>query len=230
MKQRFLFTCILLVAVIIACNKDSDSSIPETSSNINVFLAVPGVQYDVVVDTTTIGSSLEAGQSTGYHSFIAKRYNLFIYPAGDHTTAIAGGQISLRNNHYYSVFLSLDHTNALRLLAVEDKLDLPAANTGKVRVIDLSDTYNSDAQTVNLDFYANDTLRFQRISYLAVTNFIQLQAGTYTRDIFYADSSLSLLGNNLPSFTIADRKIYSWIVYGNAQVADSFKLVEFVHN
>jgi hypothetical protein len=232
MKQRIFLACIFLIAVLIACNKDSDSSIPETSSNINVFMAVPGLVADVVLDTTTIATGMEMGESTGYHSFLAKRYDLAIFESGNRTSPIVSGQISLRNNHHYSVYLSLDHNRALRVLAVEDDLSLPPQGYSKVRLIDLSDTYNSNAENVLLDFQVNtkDTIRFRNIGYLAVTAFSQIPFNTYTRNIYSANTSTSFLGNISPNVTFEDRKIYSWIVYGNAQVADSFKLVEFKHN
>jgi hypothetical protein len=194
-----------------------------------VFLAEPGKQYDVVVDTATIGTNLGAGQSTGYHSFLAKRYNLYIFTTGNHLDTIAGGQISLRNGHFYTVFLSLDHTNSRRLQVTDDNLTPPAANMGNLRIVNLSDTYDTVPNQVTLDFYLGDTLRYQRISYTAVTSFIPVQAGTHIRDIRYADSSLSLRGNIDSNFVIENQKIYSWIVYGNALVADSFKLVSFTH-
>jgi hypothetical protein len=95
--------------------------------------------------------------------------------------------------------------------------------------VNLSDTYDTVPNQVTLDFYLGDTLRYQRISYTAVTSFIPVQAGTHIRDIRYADSSLSLRGNIDSNFVIENQKIYSWIVYGNALVADSFKLVSFTH-
>ncbi|GAA3941865.1 DUF4397 domain-containing protein [Chitinophaga oryziterrae] len=229
MKQRILLIVILLISGFIACNKSSDSSIPVTSSSVNVFFAVPGKQYDVTIDTATIGTNLGPGESTGYHSFLAKRYNLYIFETGNRLDTIAGGQISLRNNHYYSIFLSLDHNNNLRLLAAEDNLTPPAANMGNLRIVNLSDTYDAVPNQVTLDFFLGDTLRYQRISYQAVTGFIPVQAGAHIRDIRYADSSLSLRGNIDSNFVIEDHKIYSWIVYGNALVADSFKLVTFMH-
>jgi hypothetical protein len=39
-----------------------------------------------------------------------------------------------------------------------------------------------------------------------------------------------VLGKVPSSVVIVDGKITSWIVYNNALVADSFKLIEFVHN
>lgn len=230
MKQWFLFSWLLVAAGMIACNKDSDSSIPDTSAAINVFLAVPDAKFDVLLDTVSIGSDLGMGESTGYHKFRAQRYTLYIYPAGNRTTPVAGGQVSLRNNHYSSVFLSRDNNKVLRAMIVEDDLKPPTtANTGKLRIVNLSDTYASTFQTLRLDFYVDSSLRYQRINYLNATDFQEIPIGAHTRDVRWADSSLSLLQNNLPDFTVEDRKIYSWIAIGNALVKDSFKLVEFVH-
>lgn len=234
MKQRTFWAClILLVTGFVACNSKDDTAIPDTSSNINVFTGVAGAQYDIAIDTTFIGTNVGEGESTGYKSFRAQRYTLNIYLAGNHTTPVASGQISMRNDYYYSVFLSRDHNSTLRLLAVRDVLTTPTALHGMVRIVDLSDSYNSDLQSVNLDFSLadlSDTTRFQSLTYLTVTAFTSFEAGTFDRHINYADSSLSLLGNNGSTFTVLDGKLTSWIVYGNALVRDSFKLVEFTHN
>jgi hypothetical protein len=231
MKQRIFFIVILLVTGFFACNKDSDSSIPDTSSNINVFSAIPGETYDITIDTATIGTNLGLGQNTGYHSFIAKRYTLYLFTAGtNHLDTIAAGQISLRNNHYYTVYLSKDHNENRRFLTTEDNLTPPAPGMGNVRVVNLSDTYNSEPNQITFDFImGRDSLRYRRISYQAITSFIPIQAGTHILDIRYADSSLSLRGKIDSTYIIQDHKIYSWIVYGNAFVADSFKLTQFIH-
>ncbi|PSL29715.1 DUF4397 domain-containing protein [Chitinophaga ginsengisoli] len=229
MKQRLFFLLILAVAGMIACNKNSDSSIPETSSNINFFTAVPGREYDVLIDTTTIGSAVGYGESTGYHSFLAKRYTLRIYPAGNHTVAIGGGEISLRNGHYYSVFLSLDNTRTLQLRLVEDHLAPSRANFGKVRYINLSDTYTTPTSRLTLDMYVDNVRIFRRQGYLAATDFAEVSVGTRNVDLRYADSSLSLMGNNSHSYEIQDQKQYTIIGYGNVRNVDSFKLVTFVH-
>jgi hypothetical protein len=235
MKQSIFFVCILWIAGLVACNgKDDDSAIPDTGSNINVFIAVPGGHFDVALDTAFIGTDLGEGESTTYKSFRAQRYTLLIYAAGNHTMPLIGGQISMRNAYHYSAFLSVDHTNTLRLTAVEDNLTpLPDKFAGKIRVVNLSDTYTSGAQSVNLDFTGfdlRDTTRFQNLNYLAVTPFAQIQAGSFNREIRLAGTTQSLLGKIQPTFTVVDGKFTSWVVYGNALVSDSFKLVEFTHN
>jgi hypothetical protein len=139
----------------------------------------------------------------------------------------------MRNDYHYSVFLSKDHNGVLRLVAVQDLLTAPAALSSKIRIVNLSDTYNSDAQAVSLDFTVSDlvdTTRFENLNYLSITAFTPIVAGAHYWNINYADSSLSVLGKNESSFTVLDGKLTSYIVYGNALKSDSFKLVEFKHN
>lgn len=229
MKQRLFLVVLLIAAGVIACNKNSDSSIPETSSNINVFLAVPDKQYDVLIDTTSIGADLGYGQSTGYHAFQAKRYTLLIYPAGNHDTLIAGGEISLRNGHYYSVFLSQNNEEGLQLQAVEDRLGPSRSQFGKVRFVNLSDTYVNASTRLTMDMYVDTVRYFRRQGYLAATDFVELPVGTRRIDIRWADSSLSLIGNNSNTYEIQDQKQYTIIGYGNALETGTFKLTTFEH-
>ena len=236
MKQRIILALAVIITGVISCSKDSDSSIPETASYINFFSAVPGVSYDVEVDTSSIGTDIGYGEATGYHSFEAKRYTLSIYAAGDHTTLIGGGQISLRNDHYYSVYLSKNHNGVLQLLLVEDKLQKATAGYGRIKVVDLSDTYySSGTQQLLMDYYIDSTRRFQNINYLAATAFTEVPAGTREQNIRWAGSSIKIVSdsnflyNNSAQLAIEDQKSYSIIAYGNAFVADSFKLAIFTH-
>lgn len=233
MKQRLYLILIVIIAGVIACSKDSDSSIPDTSSNINVFFAIPDKQYDVLIDTTTIGTDLGYGQSTGYHAFEAKRYSLVIYPAGNRTTPVGGGQVSLRNGHYYSVFLSQNVNRIPQLLLIEDKLGPSQPNFGKVRFINLSDTWVNTSSRLTMDVYVDSLRYFRRQGYLAVTDFAEVAVGTRMLDFIRADSALkpewSIIGNNSRNYVIEAQKQYTIIGYGDALKKDSFKLTTFEH-
>lgn len=234
MKQSIFFVCILLIAGFVACNsKDDDSAIPDTSSNINVFMGVPGRHYDVALDSSFIGDNMGEGEFTGYKSFRAQRYTLYIYEPGNRTTPLDSGDLNMRNGYHYSAFISMDHNNRLQLIAREDKIrSVPAQFRGDIRVVNLSDTY-SGTDALSLDFYASDlidTARFQNISYLAVTDFSDLQAGSYKRNIRLAGTTQSVLGKIPEAYKVLDGKFITWIVYGNALKPDSFKLAEFIHN
>jgi hypothetical protein len=233
MKQRLYLILLAIIAGVIACNKNSDSSIPDTSSNINVFFAIPDKQYDVLIDTTTIGTDLGYGENTGYHAFQAKRYTLVIYPAGNRTTPIGGGEISLRNGHYYSIFLSQNINRIPQLLLTEDKLGPSQQNFGKVRFINLSDTWVNTTSRLTMDIYVDSFRYFRRQGYLAATEFAEVPAGARVLDIVRADSALtpawSVIGNNSHNYIIQAQKQYTIIGYGDALKTDSFKLTTFEH-
>ncbi len=233
MKQRLYLILLVIITGVIACSKDSDSSIPDTSSNINVFFVIPNKQYDVLIDTTTIGSDLGYGQNTGYHAFQAKRYTLVIYPAGNRTTPVGGGEVSLRNGHYYSVFLSQNVNRIPQLLLVEDKLSPSQPNFGKVRFINLSDTWVNTTSRLTMDVYLDSLRYFRRQGYQAVTEFTEVPVGTRFLDLIRADSALkpawSVIGNNSHNYVIDAQKQYTIIGYGDALKTDSFKLTTFEH-
>ncbi|MBP1652149.1 MAG: hypothetical protein H6Q26_2306 [Bacteroidetes bacterium] len=219
---------LVIIAGIYACNKDSDSSIPDTTSYLNVFVANPDASYDIVLDTTSMGTGLSLGEYTGYKSFTAKRYTLCIFATGDREDTLIQGQISLRNNHYYTIYFEKNHNNILQFLATEDKMGATSSKTvGYLRVVNLSDSYDTTGTTATvMDFGIDGTEFFSNIGYLGYSVFKEITPGAHSRDIRDADST-SL---NTADFNIEAGKSYSWIVYGNALVADSFKVVTFQHN
>ncbi|TWW01191.1 DUF4397 domain-containing protein [Chitinophaga pinensis] len=233
---RYYLLLILVTAGFFACNKDSDESIPVTSSNINVFQAVPGKLFDVLIDTMTMTTELAYGQSSGYHAFEAKRYDLLIRLAGQPDSPYIAGQISLRNGHYYSVFLSLNNNNVPQALLVEDALGGTRVGFGKMRYINLSDSYINRASRLTIDIKTfttsdagQDTARyFRRLSYLAATDFVDVPTGPHSLVVTYPDSTLSLNGNG-QAIQVDDQKLYTFIGYGNALKADSFKIATFIH-
>jgi hypothetical protein len=231
------FVLILITAGIIACNKDSDDSIPVTSANINIFQAVPGSVFDVLIDTATVATNVAYGESTGYHAYEARRYTLLIRLASNPDSILVRGQISLRNGHYYSIFLSLNNARVPQVLAVDDNIRSSLPGYGSIRYINLSDSYINRATRLTEDINVHtkidagsiDTVRyFRRLSYLAATDFGDVLAGSHSLFVTYADSSLALNSGGIP-FQVEDQKQYTFIGYGNALKPDSFKIATFIH-
>lgn len=237
MKHWRYFILILITAGIFACNKDSDDSIPVTTSNINIFQAVPGTEFNVFIDTTTLTTGLAYAQSSGYHAYEAKRYTLLVSPVGYPDSVFAGGQISLRNGFYYTLFLSLTNAGAPQVLLTEDNLRSTRSGYGRMRYINLSDTYLNRTTRLTVDVNVHttstdagtDTVRyFRRLSYLAATDFGDVQVGPHSLFVTYPDSTLAFNGTTGMSFEVQDQKQYTFIGYGNALKPDSFKIATFV--
>jgi len=228
MKQWVYFILVCVVVGFFACSKDSDSSIPDTSSNINVFTAVPDQLYDIVVDTTTIGDGIGYGGSTGYHAFQAKRHNLWIINAQNRVDTPGRLQVSLRNNHSYSLFLAQNNNGVPQAIFVEDVYRPSTSGFGRIRYINLSDTYVNAATRLTLDVYMDTVRYFRRESFLATTDFVELAQGTYPIVIKYADSSKVLNGTD-NILKVEDQKQYTIINYGNALKIDSFEVTTYAH-
>lgn len=228
--MKKLIVLLVVIAGIWACNKDSDSSIPDTTSYINVYVANPDASYDAVLDTATLGTGLSLGEYSGYKSFTAKRYNLYIFATGDRTDTLIQGQISLRNNHHYTVFFEKNHNGVLQLLATEDKIGADSKTVGYLRVVNLSDTYLSTGAAMVLDFDVDSTRTYTNIGYLGISVFKELTPGAHKLDIRSVSDSVSRLYTNPEQFTIEAGKTYSFIAYGNALKSDSFTIATFQHN
>jgi hypothetical protein len=232
MKQLF-FSILIVALVITSCKKDSDSAIPVTSSGLMVFDAVPGnVKFDVVLDTISVFNDLGYGEHTGYKQFRARKYTLMIFQAGNRTTPLAGGEINLRNNRFYSAFLGVDVNNALVLMATEDVLDGPkTAGNAQLRVVDLSDTrYGTNSTRIQLDYYTDTTKIFSRVSFGNITPFQEIKGDSlYKLDARWADSSLSILKKDKVPFSAKANGIYTIVTSGNALDPNDIKLFEVIN-
>lgn len=233
-KIRIAFLVLLVAAAgLWACNKDSDSSIPDTTSYVNVFVFNPDASYDAVLDTATLGSGLKLGENTGYKGFLAKRYKLCIFAAGDRTDTLIQGQISLRNNHHYSVFFMKNRNNVLQVLATEDPFGPASKTDGYVRVINLSDSYNRNSSPLLMNYFVDGVKEkeFTNIGYGAVSVFKKFAYGPHRRDVRNASTDSTLFYNPADTtFTVDVGKSYSWISYGPVANKDSFHVVTFQHN
>ncbi|WP_440134350.1 DUF4397 domain-containing protein [Chitinophaga sancti] len=228
--MKKLIVLLVVIAGIWACNKDSDSSIPDTASYINLYVANPDASYDAVLDTASLGTGLSLGEYTGYKSFIAKRYNLCIFASGNRSDTLIQGQISLRNNHHYTIFFEKNHNGVLQLLATEDQIGGSSKTAGYLRVVNLSDTYLTSGAAMVLNYNVDSTKTYTNIGYLGVSVFKEITPGAHKLDIRSVADSVSRLYNNAADFTIEAGKSYSFISYGNALKADSFTVTTFQHN
>jgi len=223
-----------LLLAAIACSKSSDSDIPDTSGSLQVFQMVPGNDlFDVVLDTTIIGSNLGYGDHTdGYRSFRAQKYSLWIYPAGNHATALLGGELNLRNGKQFSAFLTLDHANTLRLLVTEDDNAPSATGNARVRVVDLCDPYvrpegSNNDRALPLDFYldykdSTSVPMFRAVTYGAVRS-AEIIPRSYELDINWQDSSMVL--QTVP-LQVDSGRVYTLVATGDV-LGDTFKMWQF---
>jgi len=224
---------IFLLAAAIACGKNSDSDLPDTSASVRVYQFVDSntAHFDFKLDTVTLGTNLGYGENTTYRPFRAQKYNFYVYPAGS-TVPILAGELNLRNGKHLSALLCRNHLNVLQLVVLDDGLAPPSvAANARIRVVNLCDTYytiegRNNLQALSLDFRirwgTNDTLRiFDGIAYGAATSSPEIRANPYQVDFNFRDSS-KVLG----TFPLkADSgKVYTLVTTGDAMDKTRFKM------
>lgn len=230
---------IFLLAAAVACGKDSDSDLPDTSSSVRIYQFVDSAtaRFDFKLDTVTLGSNLGYGENTAYKQFRAQKYSFYVYAAGS-TAPILGGELNLRNGKHLSALLCRNHLNVLQLVVLDDDLAPPSvAANSRIRVVNLCDTYYSipgrnNLQALSLDFRirwgTNDTLRiFDGIAYGAATSAPEIRANPYQVDFNFRDSSLVL--GTFP-FQADSGKVYTLVTTGTATNKASFKMWKLQNN
>jgi hypothetical protein len=234
---RFVFV-LLLICGAGACGKDSEDDIPDTRGRLLVYQMIPGgARFDVLLDTATLGSNLAYGESTNtYREFRAQKYNLYVYPAGNHTVPIMAGELNLRHGKNLSAFLTADRNDTLRVLVAEDDNTISTTSgNARMRIINLSNSYfevgsgaNTTRRDLPLDFYLNYVDEksqpvYRALNYGAVTAPAEIRLGNYDVDINWTDSSKVL--QTFP-FRADSGKVYTLIATGDAR-GTNFKMFQF---
>lgn len=228
---------LLLLSAAVACSK-SDGDIPDTRAELLVFNMIPGsAKFDVMVDTTTLGSNMAYGDNSGsYKAFRAQKYDLMVYEAGNHTTPVMGGELNLTNGKRLSAFLTIDSLKVARVLLAEDDITPSATPSyAKMRIIDLSDPYRqvgtgANKQQLPLDIYldykdSTSVPVFKSVTYFGVTAFAEITAVKHNVDFNWVDSSKTL--QSIP-FTAEAGKVYTLIATGDPKTA-AFRMFQYVH-
>ncbi len=247
LMKNWIQTAVALVLLMaaIACNKNSESDLPDTSGGITVYQMIPNytASFDFVLDTTTIGSNLGYGQSSGaYKQFRAQNYKLFIYPAGNRADTLAVRDVSIRNKHDLSVFLFTDSANLANIIITDDDLSLPSTVSprAKIRVVDLADTWvrptgSTNRQPLALDVFINYVNKqtppvFRGVAFGAVTPSVEILAQEKPLNFNWRDSSYTMQTVQLNAL---EGKIYTLVATVGARkplTDTSFRLWQFTNN
>ncbi|MCW3467671.1 DUF4397 domain-containing protein [Chitinophaga nivalis] len=230
MKQ-WILPVLVILGLLAACKKDSDSSIPVTASHIMFFNGVPGTAtFSVLLDTLEAASEVSYGKSTSYKSFRAQKYNLYIYDTRNPERKMYVQQINLRNGRYYSVFLGVDSIGkTLTLRAVEDDLNPALADSSKFRVVNLSEAFRPNRQPLVMDIWSGKNNRFFRgLGYTDISPYATVYAdSTYDINFRWIDSSLVF--KQMP-LRAQKGKIYTLVTTGHVLTAEKFQVFQVTHN
>ena len=229
--KHLIIPVIIVLALLGACKKSSDSAVPVTQSSLMFFNAVPGDElFNVMLDTIDFASNVPYATSTGYKSYRAQKYDLTVTAASQPSRVIFRQQIFLRNNRFYTAFLGADSTNRqLVLFTIEDDLTPLGPDKAKFRVIDFSQATKPNLTPLGIDVYADTFPRFFRgLAFPSLTGFAPISGDSnYVINFRWVDSS-----KVLKSFPLASEtgKVYSLVTTGYPLDSSKFHILLVKHN
>ncbi|MDR6566875.1 protein of unknown function [Chitinophaga ginsengisegetis] len=229
--KHLIIPVLVLLVILGACKKNSDSAVPDTHGNFMFVNAVPGNdQFNVMLDSLPVASNIGYGANTGYKSFRAQKYNLIISNTRQPGVALYRGQIFLRNNHYYSAYVGADSAGNQILIATEDDLSAPAAGMSKFRVINFAQAFRPNRTPLGMDVYSDTLPRFFRgLTFPAQTGFAPLYGDSahYKINFRWSDSL-----RVLKTFDMATQagKIYTLVSNGYPLDPARFNVLLIQHN
>ena len=229
--KHLIIPVIIVLALLGACKKSSDSAVPVTQSSFMFFNAVPGDEmFNVMLDTINFASNVPYATSTGYKSYRAQKYNLTVAAASQPSRIIFRQEIFLRNNRSYTAFLGADSTNRqLVLFTTEDDMTSLGADKAKFRVIDFSQGSKANTTPLGIDVYSDTVPRFFRgLTFPSITAFAPIFGDSnYVMNFRWVDSS-----KVLKSFPLATEtgKVYSLVTTGYPLDSARFHILLVKHN
>lgn len=232
--KHLIIPVLVLLVIIGACKKNSDSAVPDTHGSFLFVNAAPGnVQYNVKLDTFSVGNNIGYGTNTGYKSLRAQKYNLIIADSRQPDKELLRAQIYLRNNRYYSAFLGADSVGATLLIITEDDLSDPGAGLAKFRLINFAQGFRPDRSPLLMDLYSDTLPRFfNRIPFPAQTGFAPLYGDSAHYKINFRSSDSSNTSKALKTVDMATQtgKIYTLISNGYPLDPARFNVLVIQHN
>lgn len=233
--KYLIIPIIIVLALLGACKKNSDSAVPDTHGNFMFVNAVtnapgtPGVEFNIKLDTINFASNVGYKTSTGYKSYLAKKYNLIITTSDRPDVILLNQEIFLRNNRYYTAFMGVDSTQqVLSMILTEDDLSAPRADSAKFRVIDFSQAFKPNRAPLGIDVFAGNPRIFRGLTFPSQTSFVPLVGdSTYTMNFNYVDSNLVL--KSIP-LAAKKGKTYTLVMSGYPLDATKFDVMTVQHN
>jgi Domain of unknown function (DUF4397) len=153
-----------------------------------VHLAAGAPNADVYVDGTRMVAAVPFKTASKYHRTPASVHTLTVRPAGSsaNSAPAASARVSVQSGSAYTVVL-LGAAQQLQVRVAKDDFSAPPAGKAKLRIV------NAAPQSPPLDIgvVGGPTL-FRNVTFGMISNFVAVQAGTFSLEVRAAGSSTVL--------------------------------------
>ncbi|WP_158824966.1 DUF4397 domain-containing protein [Mucilaginibacter lacusdianchii] len=218
---RYAALCVLSVVLLSSCKKDDPYNFEGTLyANVNFINTSPdagtaGFYVENILRTPKV---VAYGDASGYNKTYAGDQDISAKSASENTLVSSTAQFDVKTN--YTVFL-VGQTTALGLLKVTDDQTAPSSNKAKVRFVNTSPSASSASLLTSAT-----TGLFSNIAYRAVSDYAEVDAGSYSLSVLSGNNRSAATG-----VTFASGKIYT--VYAKGVIGNGttpFSVGVFLNN
>ncbi len=199
-----------IVLLMSSCLDDEGSKVdPVPVGYVNVYHAAPDApSLDIIVDGNRINTQpFDYTDYSGYLNFYTGSRSIK-FSTTNAANALVDTTFSVAEGKAYSLFV-ISTLPDLQLLAVADSANAPASGKAMLRFVHLS----PDAPAITVTEQGGSTI-FEDASFKDATNFIEVDAKTYSFDLKSTDTGEVLL--NAKDLNIRDGGFYTIITRGFA--------------
>ena len=182
---------------------------PEPDSYIRVLHASPDAPpVDIYVNNNLVASNLAYQGFTPYLSLFTGRYNIKVFAAGTRTNPVINTNVNIPPNSIFTV-AAVGKLRDISLLPIlEPRMRIPSGRLN-VRFAHLS----PDAPRVDVRL-GDGTMLFSNVAFKEVTNYLLVNPGTYTFQVFLAGTNERVL--HVPNITLKANRFYTIYAVGLA--------------
>lgn len=199
-----------------ACSDDDNSAVspdPVSGTMLRVIhMSYDAPAVDVWVDGSKAVSNLAYGMSSGYADVPAGSRNVKVVPAGQTSPVVIEADLTLQTNQKTTVFA----TDRLASITPVVATDVAPSSKARVRLVHTA----PDAPAVDVKVgNGNGAALFTAVSFKNVTNYIDLDAGTYDLAVTAHGSTAEVVV--LGGVTLENGKVYSVVARGTLDGNDN---------
>lgn len=218
-KLSFLFLLISSL-FLMSCEEDSKSVTGPTTMSSTTKVRVVHTSYDapavdILIDNAVAISNIMYGETSGYAEINEGTRNIKVTPAGATTPVVIEADINFATDKEYSIYA----VNALASIEAVVSEDSRAANSNKAKIRFLHASPDAPAVDIKIGS-GSGPAAFSNASFKDITNYIEVDAGSYTFAVTPTGSTSEVVV--FDPISVSNGMVYTVIAHGTLDNMDSY--------
>jgi hypothetical protein len=218
-KLSFLFV-IISSLFLMSCDEDSKSTTEPTPMSSKAMVRVVHTSYDapavdIQIDNVVALSNIIYGETSGYAEIDAGTRNIKVTPNGASAPIVIEADLTLEANKEYSVY-AVDQLSSISAVVSED---MRSANASKAKIRFLHASPDAPAVDIKLNNGSGAAV-FSNASFKDITNYIEVDAGSYTFVVTPTGSTNEVIV--FDPISVSNGMVYTVIAHGTLDNTDMY--------